>query len=262
MNFIQIEPIGFVQSKLKFRYETPRQGVLTKDQISIIKLNNKSNFNQALEGLEGFERIWVIYIFHLNNNWKPKVHPPRHFNKKIGVFATRSPHRPNKIGLSCVKLEKIEGLNIYISESDILDGSPVLDIKPYLPYSDSFPDVKTGWVSLNLDDKFNVTFSNLASSKAEFLIKNFDINIKNFATLQLEFEPSNSARKRIAKIDDNTFILSYRTWRIHYKINLLNKSVFIDDILSGYSLEELSNLDNDKYKDKQQHIFFNSSFRN
>jgi tRNA-Thr(GGU) m(6)t(6)A37 methyltransferase TsaA len=105
-------------------------------------LERNRNFEQALKDLEGFERIWVIYLFHLNDSWKPMVTPPRNKGKKVGVFASRSPHRPNGIGLSCVTLNRIEGLNIYISNSDILDGSPVLDIKPYLPWSDSFPDSK------------------------------------------------------------------------------------------------------------------------
>jgi len=73
------------------------------------------------------------------------VTPPRNKGKKVGVFATRSPHRPDNIGLSCVKYIKHEGLKIYISGSDMLDGTPVLDVKPYLPYSDSFPDALTGW---------------------------------------------------------------------------------------------------------------------
>jgi tRNA-Thr(GGU) m(6)t(6)A37 methyltransferase TsaA len=250
------EPIGFIESKLKYRYETPRQGVLSLNNLSVIKLNNHNNFHQALEGLEGFDRIWVIYLFHLNNNWKPKVYPPRHFNKKIGVFATRSPHRPNKIGLSCVKLEKIEGLNIFISESDILDGTPVIDIKPYLPYSDSFPDAKTGWVKYNLNDKFTVSFSEIANKQIEFLYSHFNINLNNFATLQLEFEPTNTKRKRISKLSDNSYVLSYRTWRILFSVEDDLKLVKINKIFSGYSEQDLQNLQDDKYNDKIIHIDF------
>jgi len=248
------EPIGFIESKLKYRYETPRQGVLSLNNYSIIKLNGKNNFQQALEGLEGFDRIWVVYLFHLNTSWKPKVHPPRHFHKKIGVFATRSPHRPNKIGLSCVKLEKIEGLNLFISESDILDGSPVIDIKPYLPYSDSFPQAKTGWVKYNLEDKFIVTFSEVANKQSDFLFEKFNINIKNFAVLQLEFEPTNTERKRIKKTDDETHVLAYRTWRISYKINNDIKNVNILNICSAYTEFELKDIENDKYNDKKIHL--------
>ena len=143
---IIIEPIGIIRSNLSHRYETPRQGVLAGKEVSVIELNPKNNFEQALKYLDGFERIWVLYQFHLNKNWKPLVNPPRHTRKKVGVFATRAPYRPNHIGMSCVKLEKVDGLKIFISESDILDLFPIIDIKPYLPYSDSFPDADTGWV--------------------------------------------------------------------------------------------------------------------
>jgi tRNA-Thr(GGU) m(6)t(6)A37 methyltransferase TsaA len=125
INEILTKPIGTIHSELKHRYETPRQGVLVKENIAVIHLDPKNNFEQAVKDLDGFDRIWIIYQFHLNKNWKPLVTPPRHTRNKVGVFATRAPFRPNQIGLSCVKLEKVEGLTIYISETDILDGSPI-----------------------------------------------------------------------------------------------------------------------------------------
>lgn len=258
-----VSPIGYIQSDNKYRYETPRQGVLAGDNISIIKLISKNNFEQALIGLEGFDRIWVIYLFHLNPNWKPMVTPPRHTRKKVGVFATRSPHRPNQIGLSCVKLEKIDGLNIYISESDILDGSPVLDIKPYLPYSDSFPDVKTGWVKSGLEEKYDVEFMDLALTQMNWLMENANINLKSFAKLQLEFNPTDTSRKRISKIETETsvqYTLAYRTWRINFYSFPDKKYVVISSINSGYTKEELLDTKNDKYQDKCLHNLFISEF--
>ena len=80
---IQINPIGFLHSNLKQRYETPRQGILAKDSKAIIVLDPKNNYEQAIKDLDGFERIWIIYQFHLNKNWKPLVTPPRHTRKKI-----------------------------------------------------------------------------------------------------------------------------------------------------------------------------------
>src|ERR1035437_343677 len=190
-----LQPIGSVHSDLVYRYETPRQGVLAGDSMSYIQLESQMNFEQALKHLDGFDRIWVIYLFHLNENWKPMVTPPRHTRKKVGVFATRSPHRPNKIGMSCVKLEKIEGLKVFISESDILDGSPVLDIKPYLPYSDSFPDSATGWVKKNSEEIFEVMFEPTAEAQCIWLKEEAKINLFNFAHLQLEFNPTDLTRK-------------------------------------------------------------------
>jgi tRNA-Thr(GGU) m(6)t(6)A37 methyltransferase TsaA len=258
---IVIKPIGLVHSERVHRYETPRQGVLAGKDISVIKLNANFNFEQAIKELEGFDRIWVIYWFHLNKNWKPMVTPPRHTRKKVGVFATRAPHRPNQIGMSCVKLESIKGLEIFISESDILDGSPVLDIKPYLPYSDSFPGAATGWVKSGLENIYEVKFETKAEGQCAWLKKEADINLVNFARLQLEFNPLDDSRKRISALEGEgrkkgMFILAYRTWRIVYRVNEKGRKVLIKEIRSGYSKEELNNTKDDLYKDKALHKKF------
>lgn len=264
---IVINPIGVVSSELRYRYETPRQGILAGDGVSVIKLLPNLNFEQALKDLTGFDRIWVIYSFHLNNNWKPLVSPPRHTRKKIGVFATRAPYRPNQIGMSCVKLEKIEKLNIYISGSDILDGSPVIDIKPYLPYSDSFPEAKTGWVNYEPEMLFDVIFKPEAEIRANWLKETANINLFSFARLQLEFNSTDSSRKRISKLPaegnekSETYVLAYRTWRIYYQVSTEQKSVVIMSVRSGYSPEEMDNSNEDKYMDKQTHRLFTKTFR-
>jgi len=266
MEELIINPIGVLESELEHRYETPRQGILSEGIISVIRLFPKNNFEQALKDLEGFERIWVIYQFHLNKNWKPLVTPPRHTRSKIGVFATRSPHRPNHIGLSCVKLEKIEKLNIYISGSDILNGSPILDIKPYLPYSDSFPSSKTGWVKNGLETIYKVALESKAANQTEWIKKNSKINLVNFAKLQLEFSPTDASRKRISNILDenlnptNNYVLAYRTWRIIYLVVENKKEVIIKEIKTGYSKEELLDLANNKYEDKELHNEFINYF--
>lgn len=250
---ITIKPIGVVKSDFKSRYETPRQGILADESVSVIKLYPKHNFQQALKGLEGFDRIWVLYKFHLNNNWKPQVNPPRHTRKKIGVFATRAPYRPNQIGMSCVKLVKIDGLKIYISGSDILDGSPVIDIKPYLPYSDSFPGSATGWVKSGIENIYEVVFEGEVLKQCKWLKEKANINLKNFVRLQLEFNPADDSRKRIEKIneEENSFVLAYRTWRIFYSINDEERKVSVEKINTGYTKTELKNLKEDKYKDKK-----------
>jgi tRNA-Thr(GGU) m(6)t(6)A37 methyltransferase TsaA len=257
-NVISLNPIGYVHSILSHRYETPRQGVLAGNEISYIELLPHHNFEQAVYQLNGFERIWIIYSFHLNNNWKPLVSPPRHTRKKVGVFASRAPYRPNPIGMSCVKLEKVDGLKIFFSESDILDGSPVLDIKPYLPYSDSFPDAATGWVKNNIEEKYSVLFSPEAETQCIWLKKNGNINLQNFIRLQLEFSPKDDSRKRISK-EKESFILAYRTWRILYNVSNDQKNVSVLQIFSGYTAEELNEME-DKYEDKELHKLFREKF--
>jgi len=226
-----VKVIGFVEAEVRGRYEAPHQGVFGGDTNSVIRLERNRNFEQALKDLEGFERIWVIYLFHLNDSWKPMVTPPRNKGKKVGVFASRSPHRPNGIGLSCVTLNRIEGLNIYISNSDILDGSPVLDIKPYLPWSDSFPDSKTGWAKTGERTVYTVEFSADALSICNRIFEEDGVNLAGYARVQLTFEPWDISRKRIDSISDNEFGLTYRNWQIIYSIDESKSSVMITDIL-------------------------------
>ena len=123
--------------------EAPRQAVVDGAE-AVIELFPGRNLEHAIEDLAGWERIWVIFWFHLNPGWRPKVLPPRSTSGRKGVLATRSPHRPNPLGLSAVRLLRIEGLNLHVQGVDMIDGTPVLDIKPYVPYSDAFAQSGSG----------------------------------------------------------------------------------------------------------------------
>lgn len=224
-----IEPIGYVISPNKQRYETPHQGVLADDSTSVIRLNHGMNYEQALKHLDGFAMIWVIYRFHLNPEWKPMVSPPRS-EHKVGVFASRSPHRPNGIGLSAVKLVKVKGLEITISGSDILDGSPVLDIKPYIPVYDSFPEVATGWVKNDQRVRFKVELTEEATAQTEEIKEKTGQNLEGYAKVQLALEPGDTSRKRITETQDGGFCLSYREWMIAYRIDLTDRVVTVTGI--------------------------------
>jgi len=148
MNF-SFPAIGIVHSCFKEKFGIPRQPGLAPLSTATIELLPPYNDSDALDGLEGCSHLWVQFVFHVNSRqeWKPKVKPPRlGGNKTLGVFATRSPTRPSPIGLSVVKLEGIETrdgkLLIHLSGVDLLDGTPVLDIKPYVPYVDAIPNAR------------------------------------------------------------------------------------------------------------------------
>jgi tRNA-Thr(GGU) m(6)t(6)A37 methyltransferase TsaA len=143
-----METIGQIESCYRDKFGTPRQPGLAPSSWARLRLAKEWQPELALQGLEGFSHVWIIFLFHQNTNlrYHAKVHPPRMGGKQIGVFATRSPHRPNPIGLSLVKLEKIEGDSIYLSGVDLVDGTPVIDIKPYIPEVESIPTAKAGWV--------------------------------------------------------------------------------------------------------------------
>jgi tRNA-Thr(GGU) m(6)t(6)A37 methyltransferase TsaA len=229
-NSIILNPAGYVRSDLKERYEAPRQGTMNASSEAVIELEPGSNFEQALTGLDGFSHLWVVYLFHLNTTWKPMVTPPRNKGKKVGVFATRAPHRPNNIGLSCVRYIKHEGLKIYIGGSDILDGTPVLDIKPYLPYCDSFPDALTGWAGERVQVSYEVRASSLAEEQAAAIREKEGQNLLNYARVQLSVNPDDVSRKRITKEDDGKYCLSYRKWRIYYQVIRGEKLVVVSDV--------------------------------
>jgi len=143
---VDMQAIGVVHSDYHERFATPRQPVLDTPHAAEIHLNSGLNFHQALQDLHGFSHIWVIYWMHLNKGWNPTVMPPRGPKIRRGLFATRAPHRPNSIGLSAVRLNRIDGLTLHIEGHDMLDGTPVLDIKPYIPYADAFADASSGWL--------------------------------------------------------------------------------------------------------------------
>lgn len=150
---ISYEPIGVVISPFKEKFGTPRQPGLAATTEGRIRLRPDLN-PDAFDGLEGYSHVWVLFHFHSNsaNGEKPKVktkvHPPRLGGKAVGVFASRSPHRPNPIGLSLLELVRVDGREIVVRGLDMIDGTPVLDIKPYLPHVEAVQSAKEGWSAL------------------------------------------------------------------------------------------------------------------
>lgn len=147
-----IETIAHVTSPYKQKFGVARQPGLVPAAEVCIELNPEFHAD-SVRGLEAFGYVWISFIFHgvLNEGWSPLVRPPRLGGKqKMGVFATRSPHRPNHLGLSLLKLERIETgktVKLYCSGADLLDGTPVVDIKPYIPFVEAKPDAASGFVT-------------------------------------------------------------------------------------------------------------------
>ena len=148
-----IEAIAHIQSPFSSKFGVPRQSGLVEALRAKVVFCPKYRNRDAVRGLEGFDRIWLIWRFHqaVQAEWSPTVRPPRlGGNQRIGVFATRSPFRPNSLGLSSVKLEGIEdhpkwGPVLHVAGADLMDGTPIFDIKPYVPYADSHPDSAGGF---------------------------------------------------------------------------------------------------------------------
>jgi len=146
-------PIGMVRSCFRECRGTPRQGFFAPDTRGRIEFDKKLQ-PDCTDGLEDFSHIWIVFLFHMNNNkksnnaaqqgrgynFKTKVKPPKLKGKSVGIFCTRTPHRPNAVGLTLAKLERVDGRTLHISALDLTDGTPVLDVKPYVPVYDSLPE--------------------------------------------------------------------------------------------------------------------------
>lgn len=156
-----MEPIGYLESCFRDKFGTPRQPGLVKKAWARLKLRADLQPEESLQGLEGFSHVWLVWIFHQNKTarFHAKVHPPRLGGESQGVFATRSPHRPNPLGLSLVELVRVEKDGIVVSGADLVDGTPILDIKPYLPEIEALPQARTGWPAEIAKEQIQVQFT-------------------------------------------------------------------------------------------------------
>ncbi|MCW9025395.1 MAG: tRNA (N6-threonylcarbamoyladenosine(37)-N6)-methyltransferase TrmO, partial [Gammaproteobacteria bacterium] len=168
----KFEPVGVVQSCFKEKFGIPRQPGLIAEARASIKILPPYDRDEAFVGLDEFSHIWVLFIFHqcLRDTWKPTVRPPRlGGNKRVGVFASRSTHRPNSVGMSVVKLDNIcrdhNGLVLSISGVDLMEGTPVIDIKPYLPYADNITGATGGYAPAAPECQQHVTFTEQAQQQ-------------------------------------------------------------------------------------------------
>lgn len=166
MENLNIQIIAKMRSDFPTKFGIPRQSGLVEELESTIVFEPEFRNPDALRGIEGYSHLWLIWQFShaVRQDWSPTVRPPRlGGNTRMGVFATRSPFRPNHLGLSCVRLlgvehTETEGTVIHVAGADLMDGTPIVDIKPYIPYSDSFPDARGGFTDTAEDFILEVVF--------------------------------------------------------------------------------------------------------
>ena len=222
-----IRPIAHVRSDYKEKFGIPKQcGLVTELEQAVVLVPEFRNAD-ALRKIDMFSHIWLIWGFSATNageKWHPTVRPPRLGGKRVGVWASRSPYRPNALGLSSVRLERIEldgrqvsadelsgtvsgELAVIISGADLLDGTPVFDIKPYMPYSDSHPEASNGYSQGKGDPDLKVVFPN-------DLINMIDED-KRAGLLQiLRLDPRDAYNKK----DGYTYGLSFARWNIRFTV--------------------------------------------
>lgn len=162
---MEMRPIAYIHNDYTAKFGIPRQSGLVEEVISTIVFEPEYRNLEAFRGIEGYSHLWLLWIFSeaVRDKWSPTVLPPRLGGKtRMGVFATRSPFRPNPIGLSSVKLVGFEqtkdGPVLHVAGADLMDSTPILDVKPYLPYTDSHPDAIGGFADPVRDYKLEVIF--------------------------------------------------------------------------------------------------------
>lgn len=149
---MELRPIAHIESPFPTKFGIPRQAGLAGELEATVVFEKDFAVREALRGIENFSHLWLIWEFSefAGKEWSPTVRPPRlGGNRRLGVFATRSPLRPNPIGLSCVRLLRIgeDGISLVVAGADLMDGTPIVDIKPYIPYADCHPEAAEGYAA-------------------------------------------------------------------------------------------------------------------
>lgn len=244
-----VRPIGVIHSPFVERAEAPRQPRAALGIEGRIELEAGRGFEDALADLEGWQYLWVVAWFDRNTSWRPKVRPPRSRTKR-GVFSTRSPHRPNPIALSVLELVRIDGLVLHVRNLDLLDGTPVLDIKPYVPWTDAIADARVGWLgsegeacvapsSAPASDpgpSYEILFERTAEEELGWLGDEGSA-LRAALVRGLELGPSPHAYRRI-KRDGDRGVIAIKAWRAHFVVD--GRRVTVTHLRSGYRPSELA----------------------
>tara|TARA_R110001583_G_C5666121_1_gene410183 strand:- start:6460 stop:7158 length:699 start_codon:yes stop_codon:yes gene_type:complete len=225
MNNFSITPIAIIHSPYKEKFAVPRQPGLVPSAHALLEILPPYNDINAFSGLEEFSHLWLMFVFHKNiqnTKFQPTVRPPRlGGNKRLGVFATRSPNRPNPIGLSLVEfhgvLQKDKKIFLQLSNIDLVDGTPIVDIKPYIPYADSKPDAMAGFAQQTPEAEMVVNFSQQAT-----LMTDKDDKQKELIIEVLKQDPRPAYKKM--KPDNKVYAMHLGDFNISWQVsgNIIN----------------------------------------
>ncbi len=259
---LTLRPIGVIRTPYTDRYRAPRQpGAAPEGCEGTIELAPGMNMEQAVADLAGFERIWVVVWFHRNTTWKPRVLPPRGGRTKRSVLATRSPHRPNPLGLSVLRLLEVRGRTLRVADVDLLDGTPVLDVKPYIPYADAFPGSRAGWLDeVEQADhegaaaRYEVRWSALADCQRAHLRDAHGVIVGDVAGPALARDPALHPYRRIVRDHEGGVMIAEKSWRLHFVVEA--RVVTITRVSSGYRRAVIEAGDAAAMLDGEAHVAF------
>ncbi|MCS6901987.1 MAG: tRNA (N6-threonylcarbamoyladenosine(37)-N6)-methyltransferase TrmO [Myxococcales bacterium] len=218
MKLWTFEPIGILRTPFREWLSAPRQPAEAAEVTGEIELFSAKNYEHALEDIGVWSHLWVIFVFDRNKGWKPKVWSPQSECRR-GVLATRAPYRPNPLELSVMQLESVEGLRLRVRGVDMLDGSPVLDRKPYVPYTDVVTEASGGWLGGEADPgpRYEVSWGEAAKEQEHFL-SGLWVALKEAVEAVLAVSPHPHPYRRIRLEAGGQRRLALREWRVWFSV--------------------------------------------
>ena len=246
---LTLRPIGHIRSGKHVKFQARHQPDEREAEENFLELLPDADLALATSDLAGFERVWLVWWFHRNTDWRPKVIPPRGPQKRRGVFATRSPHRPNALGLTPVRLLGVErgGRLLRLGPCDLVEGTPVFDIKPYVPAYDSFPGSRAGWIdevdaAERAGPRYAVELAPLAEEQAAWLREKRGVDFLPRVRELLGRDPAPHRTRRIRRVateHGGGFEIGCGAWRALFTVEEPEARVTITRLGPGYPLWQL-----------------------
>jgi tRNA (adenine37-N6)-methyltransferase len=256
---LTLQPIGYLRSRQQVKFQAGHQPVAAAEERNELELLPGCGYEQALQDLAGAERVWLLWWFHRNDNWRPLVLPPRGPARRRGVFATRSPHRPNPLGLTCVRLLGVTGRRLLLGPCDLVEGTPVFDVKPYVAAYDAFPDARVAWIDameaeLRAPARFTVQLAELAVVQGRWLRETWQIDFTPRLIELLSRDPAPHRTRRIRRRKTGVLEISCGAWRAVYTVE--GESVDVQALEPAYPMKFLLRPGYEEVPDREAQLAF------
>ncbi len=241
------------------KFQAGHQPEAAEEETNVLELLPECGYEQALQDLAGMDRVWLLWWFHRNDSWRPLVLPPRGPSRRRGLFATRSPHRPNPLGLTAVRLLGVEGGRLLLGPCDLVDGTPVFDLKPYVAAYDAFNDSRAGWIDavdaeLRAPAQFAVVMSAHAETQARWLKESWSVDFSARLTELLARDPSPHRTRRIRRRGSTQSEISCGAWRAVFAVD--GTTVTVIALEPAYPMKFLTRPGYDDVPDREAQLAF------
>lgn len=261
---LTLQPVGYVRTGKRVKFDALHQPEESAREQHVLELVPGCGYEDGLRDLAGFSRIWLIWWFHRNTTWRPMVLPPRGPAVRRGVFATRSPHRPNPLGITPVQLLAVEKGRLILGPCDLVDGTPVFDIKPYIPAYDAFPEESSGWTgvvdaALTAPPRYTVEWSPPALAQAEWLAREWQVDFRPRLEELLSRDPTPHRTRRIRRRPDNTFQIGCGGWLAGFTVS--GDTVLVTGLEPGYPARLLDQATHEAIPDHAAQVAFSSRWK-